>query len=147
VPYLRTGQVPSHCAYLVRKPSDLSQVDNQKDTWNSLSVDDPPKDGDFNSDPESFQSEQVASAEESDKDISEKSSLILNPDGASSIRKVYFLENASDKNHMPKALNLETIGLMRSKCTVQQQAEEDHQNHSDPSTSSQQPCRQAAHAT
>ena len=107
----------------------------------------PIKDIDFNGNPDSFPSELVAPTEERDKDISERSSLLLNPDGASSIRKVYFLENASDKNHMPKALNLETIGLMRSKCTVQQQAEEDHQNHSDPSTSSQQPCRQAAHAT
>ena len=47
-------------------------MDNQKDTWNSLPVDDPPKDGDLNSDLEYFPLEQVASVEESDKDISEK---------------------------------------------------------------------------
>ena len=86
-------------------------MDNQKISWNSLSVDGSPKDGDFNSDPDSFPSEQVTSAEESDEDISEKSSLILNLEGASSIRKVSFLEYSSSKNHMPKAFNLETSGL------------------------------------
>ena len=54
-------------------------------------MDDSPEDGDFNSDPDSFPSEKVASTEESDKDISEKSALILNPEGASSIRKSSFL--------------------------------------------------------
>ena len=77
-------------------------------------MDDSPEDGDFNSDPGSVPSEQVASAEESDKDTSEKSSLILSPEGASSIRKVSFLKNSSDNNHRPKVLNLDTSGLRRS---------------------------------
>ena len=94
-----TGQVPSHWADLVRESSDLSQVDNQKDTWNSISMDDPPKCGDFNSNPDSFPLEQVASAEESGREISEEASLVLNPGGASSIRKVSFLGNASGENH------------------------------------------------
>ena len=71
MPYLYIWQVPSYWADLVRESLELSQVDKQKDTWNSLSADDPPKDGDFNSDLDSFQLEQVVSAEESNKDISE----------------------------------------------------------------------------
>ena len=120
VPYLRTGQVPSHWADLVRESSELNQVDNQKTTWNSLSVNDSPEDGDFNSDPDFFPSEQIASAEDNEKDTVERSSLMLNPEGASATRRVSFLENASSENHMPEALNLETSGLRWSKRIKQQ---------------------------
>ena len=47
--YLRSGEVPPHWAQLVQVSSELPQINNQKDTWQLLSVEGLPDEGEFNS--------------------------------------------------------------------------------------------------
>ena len=130
VPYLRTGTVPPHWADLVRESSDLRQVDSQKGTWQSLSIDDPISEGDFSSDPDVVLTElQSSPANINHIQDAEQSTRSFDREGESdaSNRTVTFQEesqpqteftnlenNTVQQRQMPVPIDLNTSGLRRS---------------------------------
>jgi hypothetical protein len=138
VPYLRSETVPPRWAELVRESSQLYQTDSQTDTWQSLSEDGIPEDGDFGCDSDAFdqRTEHVAQTIES-QDTNAESSLALDREGVSAVsnNRVSFQEDentytdARQRCSMPEAINLEQSGLRRSSRLAElRRMEEEHPN-------------------